>query len=340
MAPSLKSALKYVFSGILTVLFLYLAFRGTDVEQLVESLKKANYWWMLLMLGVLMVSHGFRALRWRYLLEPIRANIGVRNLFSAVMIGYFMNNILPRAGEIVRPYSLSKLETLPKSAAFGTIVVERILDTMSFLLLLLVLPLLYNGPLRESFPWLAKTGFVTACVAIGAMGGMTVLVFRRDLADTILGRVEPLLPKAFAGRLDKIMHSFLDGFLFVKRPGNFVRILVLSAVIWFLYVVMTYVAFYAFDLQSSIGFGAAVVVLTISSIGVAVPTPGSTGTYHFFTSQTLVKLFSISDPVALSYATVTHAVGFFGTTCIGLYFLLRDHIKVSEAVQKPEAQAG
>jgi len=340
MTQPLKTFLKYLFSGLVTVSFLYLAFRGTDFARLVELMEGANYWWVCLTVALLITSHLLRSWRWRYLLEPIRSGIGMRNLFSGVMIGYFMNNLLPRAGELVRPYSLAKLESLPKSAVFGTIVVERIMDTITFLVLLLVLPIVYNGPLRESFPWLERTGMITAAVTVGLLGFFIMLVFRRDLADRLLGTTVHFFPERIGKKLDRIMHSFLDGFLFVKRPANFLRILILSCLVWLLYMLMLYAAFWAFDLQNLLGFRAALVLLTISSIGFAVPTPGGTGAYHFFASQTLVKLFSIPDAVAISYATVTHAATYIGVTVVGLYYLLHDHIKVSDAVAKPEEQSG
>jgi uncharacterized membrane protein YbhN (UPF0104 family) len=118
----------------------------------------------------------------------------------------------------------------------------------------------------------------------------------------------------------------------VKQPRPLAIILILSIVVWGLYALMTYVAFFAFDLNVTLGPGAALVVLAISSIGVAIPTPGGTGTYHFFTSETLVRLFGVASGPALSYATVTHAVGFVGVTLIGLYFFLKDQIRMSEAV--------
>jgi uncharacterized membrane protein YbhN (UPF0104 family) len=114
----------------------------------------------------------------------------------------------------------------------------------------------------------------------------------------------------------------------------------LSVFIWFLYIVMTYVAFFSFGLGKQLGFGAAIVVLAISSIGVAIPTPGATGGYHWFAAQTLVRLFHVTNEVALSYATVTHAVGFIGVSIAGLFYFLRDHINIKEAMDKPVEQAG
>lgn len=331
MTPRSRTTLKYLLSALLTVVFLAFAFKGTDLDKLYLSIKGANYWWMLVMFTCLMLSHLFRSWRWRYLLDPIKPNIGLRNLFSGLMIGYLVNNVLPRAGELVRPYTIGKLESLPKSAALGTIVVERLMDTVSFLFLVAIIPLVYSGPLAATFPWLQEAGTILSVATIAFLLVIVTLMIRRDWTDGLLRMMGRILPASFSRRLDTITHSFLDGFLFLKHPRNFVRILVLSVLIWTLYVMMIYVSFFAFHLQQ-LGLGAAIVVQAISSIGVAIPTPGATGGYHWFTSQTLTRLFFVPDEVALSFATVTHAVGYIGVTVIGLYFFLKDHINVREAV--------
>jgi glycosyltransferase 2 family protein len=335
-----KSILKYALSALLTVGLLYVAFQGTDFEKLYAALKEANYWWMLAMFTVLMLSHVFRAWRWRYLLDPIKPGISFRNLFSGVMIGYFVNNVLPRAGELVRPYSIGKLESIPKSAALGTIVVERIMDTASFLLLVTIIPLVYDGPLVEVFPWLQRAGIIIFAMTFSVLIVALVLMMRRDWTDALLGRISGFFSTSFSFKFDHLFHSFLDGFLFVKRPRSFIAILALSVITWFLYIVMTYIAFFSFGLERQLGFGAAVVVLAISSIGIAIPTPGATGGYHWFAAQTLVRLFHVSNEVALSYATVTHAVGFVGVTIVGLSYFLHDHINIKEAMDKPVERPG
>jgi uncharacterized protein (TIRG00374 family) len=288
--------------------------------------------------GVLMISHVIRAWRWRYLLEPIKPAIGLRNLFSAVMIGYLFNNILPRAGELARPYVIGREESISKSAAFGTIVVERIMDTASFLFLVLIIPFVYNGPLRESFPWLAEAGIIISAGTGTVLILLIIMMLRRDWTDKLLRIVGHLMPGSFEKRVDGFVHSFLDGLLFVKRPARFFIIGVSSVLIWTLYVLMIYIAFFAFHLNDKLGLGAAIVLQAISSIGVAIPTPGATGSYHAFVAQTLTKLFSIDGAVALSYATVTHAAGFLGTTIIGLVYFFRDNITLSAAVGKPDAE--
>lgn len=338
-AGKTRGTAKYALSIVLTVLFLYLAFRGTDTDALLQSVARADYRWMVAYLAVLLVSHVVRAWRWGYLLEPVKQGISLRNLFSGVMIGYFMNSVLPRAGELVRPYAIGRLEGISKTSALGTIVVERIMDTATFLALVALMPLIYDGPLRESFPWLERTGTVVGVTMLVLLGGIVTLMVRRDWAARLVSLLDRALPRRLRGRASGYLNSFLDGFLFLTRPGRFALIFVQSIVIWGLYAVMTWLAFFAFGLETRLGFRAAVVVLAISSIGVAVPTPGSTGPYHFFTSQTLIRLFSIPDETALTFATVTHAVMFTGMIVVGAYYFLKDQMKVSDAVRAGDGGA-
>ena len=319
-----RRIMQFALSAALTVLFLWIAFRGTDTGKLVALMRGANYWWMLATFACLMASHAVRSWRWGYLLSPIKRGIGFRNLFAGVMIGYMFNNVLPRAGEIARPFAISRMESLPVSSAFGTIVVERIIDTFSFLLLVSLLPLVYDGPLHDSFPWLQSAGLILTGVTAAGMVFLVAMMVRRDWTDRFL--VRPLtwvLPEGLRLRTEELVHAFLDGFLFLKEPGSFAVIALSGALVWFLYILMTYVAFFAFGL-GTLGPRAAFVVLTISSIGVAIPTPGNTGSYHAFASQALIRLFAVDPSVALGFATLTHAVGFIGVTLVGLYYLIRD----------------
>jgi uncharacterized protein (TIRG00374 family) len=326
--PSVHLAVSVVVAAI----FLILAFRGTDLHQIALSLERVNYWWLLLSFGILMVSHLVRAWRWGFLLAPMKEGIGLRNLFSGVMIGYFVNNFLPRAGEIARPYAIGKLERISGSAALGTVVVERVMDTMAFLFLVFAAPLVYSGPLLESFPWLRSGSFIILLVTLAFFVLLVVLMVRRDWTEKVLGILTRYLPAGPGSRLKEVAHAFLDGFQFVRRPWMAVRILLVTGLIWWLYMAMTYTAFFAFAPDLRLGWGAAWIVLAISSVGIAIPTPGATGTYHAFTSQTLTLLFHIQPAVALSYATATHAVNFIGVSIVGLAFFLRDHMTFAETM--------
>ena len=336
MRERLKSFLKYLFSGLLTFLFLYLAFRGTDFGKLWETLIGANYWWALAGLPLVVLSHAFRAWRWEYFLRPVKANLRYRNLWSATMIGYMMNNVLPRAGELVRPYALAKLEQVPRGAAFGTILVERIFDVMSFMIVIALIPLVYSGPLLQAFPWLETAGIWIAVVTFGFFGLFIFLMLRRDIVERILKFFTRHVSENKARFIERVAHSFLDGFEFLREAKNYFMIVVLSILVWGLYIVMMYLPFYAFGMTEkySLDFASALVVQGISSIGIVMPTPGATGPYHYFTIETLTKLYHVDEEVARSYAAVTHIIGYVGVTIIGIFYFLKDNLKMSEVMKQ------
>ncbi|MBI3189858.1 MAG: flippase-like domain-containing protein, partial [Ignavibacteriales bacterium] len=220
----MKSTIKTLLSLLLMAVFLYFAFRGTDFGKLWETLSAANYWWALAMLPVLVLSHAVRAWRWGYFLRPVKKDLQYRNLFSSLIVGYMMNNILPRAGEIVRPYAIGKLEGVSRSAAFGTVLIERIFDVLSFMILIVCIPMVYNGPLTENFPWLEETGIWITVVTLAFLGLFVYFMFRRDIVEKILKSVTRRLTERKAQLVEHIVHSFLDGFLFLKEPKNYVVI--------------------------------------------------------------------------------------------------------------------
>ncbi|HEY4613760.1 MAG TPA: lysylphosphatidylglycerol synthase transmembrane domain-containing protein, partial [Bacteroidota bacterium] len=151
MPITVRTLTRTLVSFLLTAVFLYLAFRNANLEKLWDSLKNANLWWIALLFPLGLFSHWLRALRWKYIIAPIKPNASLRNLFSAVMIGYMVNNVIPRAGELVRPYVAGKLEHISKSSALGTVVLERILDTVTFLFTFCGILFLYPNALEPFF---------------------------------------------------------------------------------------------------------------------------------------------------------------------------------------------
>jgi len=123
---------------LVSLIFLYLAFRGQDLGRLGEELKGANYWWLIPAVAVYFVAVLVRSLRWRYLLQPVKI-IPSSRLFPVVVIGYAGNNVLPlRAGEVIRAFVLRRKEGTSASAALATIAVERIFDGLTMLFFIAV----------------------------------------------------------------------------------------------------------------------------------------------------------------------------------------------------------
>jgi len=336
MNQRFKSFLQYFISAALTLFFLYFAFRGTDFKSLISILAGANYWWALAMLPPLMISHMFRAWRWEYLLRPVKRRLKFRNLFSSMMVGYMLNNVLPRIGELARPYAIGKLEGVSRSAALGTVFIERIFDILSFMVVVALIPVFYTGPLTQVFPWLEQTGIWLTFTSLVFLAIFTFLMMRRDIVVRILNFVTKYLSPRRAQLVEHITHSFLDGFLFLKEPKLYFMIAFLSVMVWVFYIIMLFIPFYAFRMTEiyMLDMRTALVVQAISTLGFILPTPGGTGSYHYFTIQTLTKLYGVSDEIARSYATVTHAIGFLGTMLVGIYFFVRDKLHLSEVAKR------
>jgi hypothetical protein len=111
-------------------------------------------------------------------------------------------------------------------------------------------------------------------------------------------------------------------------------IIILSLLIYFFYALSLYVPFYAFSALAghNLDFGASVVLLTISTIAFALPAPGALGTYHTFLTVALVQLYGVDKTTALSFSIITHEAGYIITTVVGLYYFIKDHIRVSDVV--------
>lgn len=341
MTSRVKSILQLVISIVIMLVFLYFSFRGTDFPLLWSILATANYWWVLALLPPLLISHLLRTWRWEYMMRPIKKDLRFRNLWSATIVGYMVNNLLPKVGEVVRPYAIGKLEHISRSAAFGTVIVERIFDIISFMLFIALLPVLYRGPLTQSFPWLESVSVWLTVITIVVFGVFVFLMLRRDIVMKVLHLFTRRMQPSRAGVVERIVHSFLDGFLFVKDTRNYFMIIVLSLLIWILYVIMMYLPLFAFNIPAEyhLGWRAATVLQTLSSIGILIPTPGATGPYHYFVIQTLTKLYGVEDEVARSYATATHAIAVIGVTLVGLWYFIKDKLHITEARNSTAADA-
>ena len=336
MKTFVKNTLQTLFSVCLAVLFLYLAFRGKDINVIWHSLIDVHWSWFVLLFAGGIVSHVIRAWRWKYLLYPIKEDVTLRNAFSVTMIGYLINNAVPRLGEFVRPYAMAKLEGISKSATMGTIILERILDLVTFALILLTVLSVYAQSFVVWFPSMAQFEWLFFGGAV-IMFLVFVLIFLKS--DVLFRFIKPfvfLLPKNLRMQADHIFDSFLSGFQAAKHPANFFMIAVTSILIWVSYIILLYVPFYIYNFPQSNGlnFGSATVLQVASGLAFAMPTPSGIGSYHSFMSFTLTQLYNVEPEKALSYSIYTHAVGFLATTIIGLFYFFKDKIHVADIMAK------
>ncbi len=332
MGSTTKQILRTLISFSLAAFFLYLAFRETNFTELWSSLKNADYFWIVMLVPISLVSHWIRAVRWAYLLAPVKAKTSRRNLFSAVMIGYMVNNALPRVGELVRPYVLGNLEGISKSSALGTVVIERILDFLTFYFIASIVLFAYPSSLSPFFDHVNTVRPLLLVSSVGCFLIFVLLFFKAPTFILFVSKAKVFLPHRHHDRFDRLLNSFLSGFAVSKMKDSFFRIAVLSLVMQGLYALALYIPFYAFGPIAALklDIGAAMVLLTVSSIAFVLPVPGGLGTYHTLIILTLTKLYGVDIITAGAYSLITHEVGYILVTVVGFYYFLKDHVHVSE----------
>jgi hypothetical protein len=332
MASKTKTIVRSLLSLLLAAVFLYIAFRGTSFSDLWQSLQGAHFVWIVLIVPIALVSHYVRALRWKYLLIHVKQDISTPRLFSAVMIGYMVNNVLPRVGELVRPYVAGKLEGISASTAFGTVVIERIIDMMTFFFLLCIVLFLF--PESLSALW-ADAPDLRPLFLAGSAGSFVLFVlifFKSESIFRLLRYIRPLIPQRYREKLDSIFESFLSGFTIASTKDKLPLVILLSFAIWFLYGLGLYVPFSALDSIAALnlGLGESMILLTVISVAFVLPAPGAFGTYHSFLKFALIRLYGVDDVTALSYSVITHEVNYILVMVVGIFYFLKDHLKVSE----------
>lgn len=332
MASTTKTAVRSILSLMLAAVFLYIAFRGVAFADLWQSLREVRYLWIALLVPIGLASHYVRALRWKYLLEHVKKDISTQNLFSAVMIGYMVNNVLPRVGELIRPYVAGKLEGISKSTAFGTVVIERIIDMITFFFLLCLVLFLFPESV-DAF-WDNAESLRPLFLAGSAIAfALFILIFLKSESIFRLVRyLKPVIPSRYRNKIDLVIDSFLSGFKIASVRTKLPVVIALSLAIWALYGLGLYVPFFAFEpiANLDLGFSASMILLTVTSIAFVLPAPGAFGTYHSFLRYALVKLYGVDDVTALSYSLVTHEVNYIVIMIVGVFYFLKDHLKVAE----------
>jgi uncharacterized protein (TIRG00374 family) len=323
---------------IISLVILYLAFRRIDVQLLLKSLQGANYLYLFPIIAIIFVNMALRALRWGYLLRPVK-KIGFPNLFAGILIGFMANNVLPvRMGEFVRAYIIGRSEQIRKSASFATVMVERLFDGLTVLgLLVVVLTFIHLPPENIYFKRaLQMGGYITM-----AIYGFTLVVLvmvktqTRWFLKTALFFTRPFPSKVTKNGISTIK-SFKEGLLSVESTKTMVTAFLYSLVIWAVFAYSIHLMGLAFGLTLSIS--ATTMVLLAICLAMMIPsTPGYVGPYHASVAYALV-LYNIPLEKALSFSLVFHATNYIPITLAGFLYLWRHHLSLRK-IREVEKEA-
>jgi uncharacterized protein (TIRG00374 family) len=329
MTQKTKSTLRIVLSIVLVLGSLYYAQRGIDLGALLDSLKRANYWWIIATVPIVLFSHWLRAFRWKTMLKPTLKHAKLSHLFSAVMVGYAVNNVLPKGGEFLRPLIFSRREKASFSMVMATIILERFIFDMPVTLLLAAGVFIFmRNDIAIAYPSFSLSQLTQLGVLVAlASAAILVLVLYPRLTEWILQKTIRRFSERVYLRFHQLVESFRRGFEIVKSPSQYFRLTLESLAIWFVYIIPMWMTFYAFGFQTSLGldFGDATFLFIIGTIAFILPAPGGVGLFHTLVTGAMVKLYRISGAEALAYATLTHGVGYLVTSLVGgFYFIIEN----------------
>lgn len=348
MLKKIWSGLKYyLFLGI-GIALLYIVFRDVDFAWMWNEIRNADFRWLGLSFLCGLMAMVSRAIRWRILLEPLGYQPGLLNCFNGVGLGYFANIAIPRMGEIVRCTVLSQTNHIPVNQLIGTVLLERVIDLLILLSLILVVVVtqlerfgrfFLDEIMGERFKNFsspdAQAIWLYLAVFLLLAGGVAFAwwFFRRF-------RHIPLVQKLVA-----FLRGISDGFIALfklKRKGAF---LFHTLFIWFNYFVMTWVCFYAYDPTAALGALDGLFMMVVGGLGMTAPVSGGFGAFHFLVEKALL-IYHIEPSVneltgeqmrpGLVFATIVHTTQFILTLCVGIFSLVtfallkrRQHAKTS-----------
>jgi len=327
----MKSAFRLGLGVVLAVLLLWLATRGVDPGVLLASMAHAKPLPLVLVVGFTVVMYGVRAMRWRLLLPALK-NAPIFDLFGITNIGFMSGLVIPRAGEVIRPYLASRRYGVPVSAGFASIVLERLMDLITVLFLLSLYMFVLPRPATERDDALMTTLRAGAgLVFLTALAGLAFLAAlrveggpARRLLDWALG----ILPQGLGVKVRGLVASFISGLdVFGSSPAQWARLGAESLLLWLSIGVIIHMNSIAFGFD--IPFQSAFLIIAFLTVGVAIPTPGMVGGFHASYTLALTAIYGIDRGKAAAASVVLHALQNLPVLVLGLAFLGREGLSIS-----------
>ncbi len=324
---------------------MYLAFRNVNFHELFEILKTTNYLYVFLGMSIgVFGGSAVRAVRWGVLMEPVKKDIPFSSLFATTIIGYMMNNLFPRSGEVVRPYMLGKRENISRASAFATIIVERIIDTVMFLLMFGIALIYFKNKITNAIPSIGSAVIILSAAIFILLAWILFMMIKPGQSLRLVKFFTRFLPQKLHEKVDNIFTSLLHGFEVLKKPSLFLRIAIYSVLLWAAYLISTYIPFYSFNILTSgegtnllKGLWDANLLLVLINVAMFIPSPAATGPYHYICKVTLVNMFMVTEPAALGYGTATHAMSFLLFLIAGIFYFFKYNYKLSDIKQQSAA---
>ena len=335
----MRSHLRTILVGLLTVGLLWLFLRNANLPQVGREIGAARIDLLVAGIAVTALTYLLRTIRWQYLLRPIGAR-SFSIAFKATVIGFAATSVLPaRAGEFLRPYLLARQERVSATAAFATVIFERILDLVTVVILLGTFVWFFDPGMGRvdgaTFAALKAGGAVAAAVAVLALGITFVLAGHPERLGRWALRIEGIVPARAAAVIARLVHRFATGLAIMRQPGPLLMAFAWSIPLWLSIAYGITLVSWAFHIP--IPFSGSFLLIALLVVGASAPTPGAVGGFHAAYQIGVTAFYGIAIDRAVGAAIVLHAVSFVPVTLAGLVFMARDGLSFGRMRQLTES---
>jgi glycosyltransferase 2 family protein len=317
--------IQYVFLLGVGILLSWLFFRNLNFSELKQTISTGNFTWFYLVMFVSVMVYIFRVLRWQRLIRATGYQARFHNAFAALSIGYFVYFAVPRLGEVSRCLSVKKQDNIPFMQLLGTVIIERVVDIISLIAVLLLTLLLQFNQIIE----FVKSNVIQPMyegIILKIMNGNKIVMIAVLGFIIVSGVLFFYFRKYIRERSPKIVLQFIqglkEGLTSIARLKQKKLFIAYTVLIWICYYLMTYFWFFVFKETSVLGWGACLTILSIGTIGRSVPIQGGgMGAYHFLVQQVCI-LYGLGGIFGQTLATLIHAGQTFFTFAMGIVGLI------------------
>lgn len=333
---------RFLFGVFLALVLLMFFFRGIDWNALGQSLVGAR---ILPLVGLVLVTiavYHVRAWRWGDLLAPL-GRVRHADLFSSTMIGFASSLLIPRAGELLRPWLVSRRHSIPASAGFATIVIERLIDLITVLFLFALYLFLLPSPVEQVGNRLTDVlKLAGAAAGVTALGMLVFLLALHSRANRMVRGLERMLvraPRRMAEPLARLLRTFSDGLAVLRAPAaHLAKIGLQSLVVWLLTALGFHLNHMAFSID--LPFHTTFLLIAFLAVGEAIPTPGLVGGFHAFYLLALSEVYGIDRTTAAAAAITAHALTNAPVLIFGFALLGRQGLSFGRVVEVTRHEQG
>lgn len=314
----IKKAFNIAFPLLLGSGILWWMYRNFDFELLRSTLNGGmNWWWMAFSLVFGVTAQLFRGLRWKQTLEPLGENPRTSTCVHAVFLSYAASLTIPRIGEVTRCGVLTKYDGTSFSKSLGTVVTERIIDSILVLSITAAVFLSQAKVFYNFFEetgtnlteWAAKftaTGYIVTAVCLVALGILAFMLIRK---------------LAIFARIRETIKGIKEGVMSLKDVKNKTLFTAYTLGIWVSYFLHYYITFFCFDFTCGLGLNVALVSFVVGSIAVIVPTPNGMGPWHFAV-KTILVLYGVEVTNAETFVIIVHTIQTALIPLLGIFSLM------------------